>query len=254
MRLALIPFANTAPYFHFLAPAWLKGQTLVSDAPKDLGNLARENAVDAGVLSLVDVWDLEKRGLFEPLGDLGIAGHGPIGSILLFGVRDPRELEGASIGVTGQTATTVRLLEVWLKGRVGLKSWNLVELDQPSQAVLLIGDQAMARSLSLSTGEPRPIDLSAEWTEWTGLSFVFARWAVRKNLPAEEKAGLSKAVTASLEKSLSPGGLVELSRHLSSQTGFPTAFLADYLRQIRYFLGNDERKGLALFREKLEEL
>src|SRR3954471_4584697 len=114
MRLALIPFVNAAPYFHFLDPAWLARQQQVLDSPRDLGELARAGKVDAGLFSLVDVWDLERRGLFEPLGDLGIAGNGPIGSILLFGTEDPSRLEGQDIGVTGQSATTVRLLEVWL--------------------------------------------------------------------------------------------------------------------------------------------
>lgn len=251
MRLAIIPFANAAPFFRNLDPAWLSQQELVPDSPRDLGELARAGKVDAGLFSLVDVWDLEGKGLFEPLGNLGIAGHGPIGSILLFGVREPKELEGQAIGVTGQSATTVKLLEIWLKDKVGLKSWSLVPLDSQAKASLLIGDQALARKLSLSAQEPVPLDLCSEWTRWTGLSFVFARWAVRRTMPAREKDALLEAIRFSLDVSSTASGLRDLSGHLSRQTGFPQNFLTDYLGGIRYVLGAEEQAGMDLFKKKM---
>jgi predicted solute-binding protein len=213
--------------------------------------MARAGQVDAGLFSLVDVWDLEAKGLFEAIGSFGIAGKGAIGSILLFGVKEPQELEGQAIGVTGQTATTARLLELWLRQKVGLKSFRLVPLDQPAAASLLIGDQALTRRLSLSAREPRPIDLCEEWSRWTSTSFVFARWAVRKSLAPGEKAGLVSAIQASLDRSLSATGMRELCAHLARQTGFPANFLNDYLRGIRYFLGDEETAGMKLFRGKL---
>src|SRR5436190_20439407 len=54
-------------------------------------------------------------------------------------------------------------------------------MDQPAEecdadAVLLIGDRAMRAALP---GYPYSYDLGQEWTEWTGLPFVYAVWAVR---------------------------------------------------------------------------
>ncbi len=252
MRLAQIPFTNAAPFFHRLDPAWLAGQELIPDAPRDLGDLARSGGVDAGLFSLVDVWDLERRGLFEPIGALGVASHGPIRSILLFGARRPEDLEGADIAVSGQTATSVRLMEAWLREKVGLRRYRLVPLGSPAPACLLIADQALARALSLSPGDPGPLDLGREWNAWTGSSFVFARWAVRRSLPQGEKRALLEAVTASLDHSLKD--LDGFARDLSSRTGFPRDFLKTYVSGIRYRLGPDEEEGMTLFRAKWERL
>lgn len=248
----MIPFTNSAPFFHFLDKTWLAGQEILRDAPRDLGDLARRGQVDAGLFSLVDVWDLESRGEFEPLGGLGIACHGPIRSILLFSSVDPRQLEGRDIAVSGQTATSVRLMEVWLREKVGLTHFNLVPFGSKAPACLLIADQALSRSLSLSPKEAAPIDLGREWLSWTGLSFVFARWAVRRGLPQAEKAGLLKAITDSLDASFARPD--DFSRALSQQTGFPKEFLKGYVSGIRYRLGPEEQAGMALFREKWERL
>ena len=251
MRLANIPFTNTAPFFGRLDPAWLAEQDVVSDSPRDLGRLAREGRVDAGVFSLVDLWDLQKRGAFEPLGELGIAGRGPIRSILLFGTNDPTRLEGARIAVSGQTSTSVRLMDLWLRRAVGIRTWTPVALGEPSDAALLIGDQALARGLSLGREEPRPIDLCERWTAWTGLPFVFARWGVSRTLSGPERQALLERVEGSLtawEADPAP-----LAAEQAAATGFPAPFLEAYLRGIIYRLGESERRGMDHFHQLLEE-
>lgn len=250
MKLAILPFTNSAPYFHNLDPAWFERQDMYAYPPRQLGDLGREGKVDAGIFSLVDSWDLERKGLFEPLGSLGISAFGPIRSILLFGVENPLNLEGQAIAITDQTATSSRLLHVWLSQCVGIKKWTPVPLGEPSVAALLIGDQALARSLSLNEVESPPLDLCQQWSHWTGLPFVFARWCVRKDLPAGEKQELLKQVEGSLDKSL--GNLEALVEELFRKTSFPKPFLAKYIQGIRYRLGPEEEKGMKLFREKLD--
>ena len=249
MRLALLPFVNSAPYFHNLDRDWLKRQEVHSHPPRALGQLGREGKVDAGIFSLVDSWALERKDLFEPLSSLGISAFGPIASILLFGVENPLDLEGQAIAITPDTATSSCLLHVWLSQYVGIKKWKPVALGEMSAAALLIGDQALARSLTLSKVDSPPLDLCQQWSHWTGLPFVFARWCVRKDLPEEEKKELLSQVEGSLDKSLADlDGLVE---ELFGKTGFPRPFLAKYIQGIRYRLGPEEKKGMDLFKIKL---
>jgi chorismate dehydratase len=217
-----------------------------------LGDMARRGEVDAGVFSLIDAWELVASGEFEYLGNLGIAGRGPIQSILLFGAANPQQLEGKSIAVTSHTATTARLMEIWLKEKIGVKNWTRVLPGEAAAATLLIGDEALRRNASGLPGEARPIDLSAEWTAWTGLPFVFARWAVRKSLPEPEKRELLLSLISGLELSLDDIETVASSR--AQDTVFEPAFIEAYLRGIIYRLGPEEEKGMALFKEKLNQL
>jgi chorismate dehydratase len=252
VNLAGIPFLNAAPYYSTLEDSFLASHRLIHDSPRDLGAKARRREVDAGLLSLVDLWALEDDGLYEPLGSLGIAGKGEILSILLFGVADPAGLEGKRIAVTGQTSTSVRLMALWLKEKIGIKKWTPVELGSEADAALLIGDQALARRLSSqgNPADPAPIDLCAEWTRWTGLPFVFARWGARRDLAPAQKQELLNAVTQALNKA--EADWAGLAAKLALSSGFPAALVLRYLRGIRYRLGPEEEAGMREFRLKLE--
>lgn len=250
MKLARIPYANTAPFFHFLSSRWLKQHTLHSANPRQLGELARRGELDAGLFSQVDAWDLVEHGGFELLGDLGIAGRGPIQSVMLFGSKNPKSLEGKPIGVTAHTATSSRLMEAWLKEKVGIKSYSPVGPKEKHAALLLIGDEALQRLHSPLPGEPKPIDLCGEWKAWTGLPFVFARWAVRKSLPDREKGELLLSLKSALELALDD--LEHVAERVAQDTVFEAEFVEKYLSGITYKMGPEEEQGSHLFREKLK--
>ncbi len=202
MNIATMPFINVSPYFHFLSARWLDQHRVVSAVPRQLGDLARLGKVDAGAFSYVDGLGLVESGEFEWLGSMGIAGQGPIQSILLCGAEGSSKLRGQAIAVSPQTATTVRLMEVWLRQKEGVSDYRLTGPDDNAAARLLIGDDALRRKLALGSSEVQ-IDLCEAWSAWTGLPFVFARWAVRKSLPDREKNEL--ALTAALSPGLGAG-------------------------------------------------
>jgi chorismate dehydratase len=250
MILGKIPYLNTKPYFHFLSQRWLRQHVVLSETPAQLGHLARAGKLDAAPFSLVDADALVESGAFEYLGDLGIAGSGEIQSILLFGVKNPRSLEGKSVAVTSHTATTVRLMELWLREKVGLKAFNKVPMGSSASGTLLIGDDALGRKLRPLPGDHAPIDLCAEWTAWTGLPFVFARWAVRKSLPDKEKRELQLSMLSAVELALDD--LESVAEKASEDTPFPAEFIQAYLQGIIFKLGENEKAGAKLFLEKLK--
>ena len=71
----------------------------------------REGEVDAGLLSLMDVTDLEDQ--FEPL-DFGIAVRKEARSVFLLSAREPRHLGGRRVAVTEETSTSVCLMRLIL--------------------------------------------------------------------------------------------------------------------------------------------
>lgn len=245
-----MPYVNVAPYYHFLSPRWLQQHTIKQANPRQLGELARAGQIDAAPFSLVDGWDLVASGKFEWIGDLGIAGKGPIQSILLLGVHDPASLGGQSIRVSPQTATTVRLLEILLKQRLGVLNYKLEDEDGPGSARLIIGDEALRVSLQ-SSDEPM-IDLCQSWTAWTGLPFVFARWAMRADLPDRDKRELRLSLTAAVDLGLDD--LEDVVQAQADRTGLPTHGIDKYLRGIRYRLNDEDLKGLEEFKKRLSEM
>jgi chorismate dehydratase len=254
MRLGRIPFINMAPYYHFLSSRWLEQHELSLGHPRQLGKLAKAGKLDAAPFSYADGLELLASGEFEWLDALGIAGHGPIQSILLVGVSDPASLTGKAIAVTPQTATTVRLLEIWLQQKHGIKDYRLIAPDaspSPDPAVaarLLIGDEALRRYLELGGKEPQ-IDLSAEWSAWTGLPFIFARWAVRSGLPARAKAELALSIRSALDLALDD--LEDVAQAQAERSKLPQAPVQAYLGGIRYRLGANELAGAAEFERRL---
>ncbi len=249
MRFGAIPFVNMAPHYRFLGESWLRQHEVVTGSPRRLGELAREGRLDAAPFSYVDALGLVEGGDFEWLDALGVAGFGPIRSILLDGAASDGDARGAAIAVSPHTATTVRLLEVWLRQRHGVLDYRLVPPDGAASLRLVIGDEA----LHLHLGPPAPrVDLSAEWTAWTGLPFVFARWAVRRSLPDREKRLLALSIRSALDLAL--GDLGEVARSEADRTGLAQDGILGYLRGIRFKLGPEELAGAAEFGRRLAGL
>jgi predicted solute-binding protein len=251
MKFGVIPFVNMAPHYHFLSARWLQQHELTRGNPRQLGNLAKAGRLDAAPFSYADGLELVGSGEFEWLDSLGVCGAGPIQSILLVGQSDPKALAGQAIGVTPFTATTVRLLEIWLRQKHGIKDYRLVAPEEPAAARLVIGDEALKRHLELGKDEPQ-VDLSAEWMAWTGKPFVFARWAVRASQPSRAKMELALSVRSALD--LAKGDLSEVARVEAERTGLPESALLAYLENIRFYLGPEELAGGAEFERRWNEL
>lgn len=235
LRIGRIPYLNCEPFFHRL-----RGHELVDLTPRRLGEAVARGELDAGPLSLADYLRLEPR--LTPL-PYGIAAAGAARSVLVFSERPLAALGGARIGVTAETATSVELLRVLFTLRYEAPPVAWVTPEEPCDALLLIGDQAIRRL----TAGPRAAcitDLGTEWREWTGLPFVFARWAVASRVPAAERRALETTLEAALEAGLAALPEIGAKR---ADTGWSAAEVESYLRGFSFRLGPDEEKGAAEF-------
>ncbi len=240
MRVGRIPYLNSEPFYFNL-----DGHELLPLPPRPLGRAMEAGRVDAGPLSLVDFFRLEPT--LRPL-PFGIATNGPAQSVILFSARPPKELDGAVVGVTDETSTSVEILRLLLAAKYAVTPQAWVDAASPSDAVLLIGDQALR---ALHGGHPAPhrIDVGTEWVEWTGLPCVFARWGVRASLGATAAAELADALEASISDALVSLRRIAMVRR---DVGLDETGVQRYLRGFRYRLGPDEERAIAELRRRLE--
>ena len=238
---ARIPYANAAPFYALWPEAPFAVRNL---APRDLGREAEAGTVDLGLMAAGDFLRLRDR--FELVGPMGVAARGPVQSVLLFSRRPAAALKGAMVSVTPETSTSIRLLRLLLDVRRGLEGVRYVRGLEPSQsdALLLIGDRAMRMRQQRPPGFTHTLDLGEDWLEWTGLSFVYAVWAVRRSLDAAVKLELRDFLESSLAAGLA--NLPEVARQ-QTEPGWAPAEMEAYLRRFHYRLGPEDLAGLERF-------
>jgi chorismate dehydratase len=87
-------------------------------------------------------------------------------------------------------------------------------------------------------------DLGLEWRDWTGLPFVFARWAVASRVPIRERRAFEQSLDAALDRGMAALPEIAASR---PDLGWTAAQIESYLRNFAFRLGPDEEKGAAEF-------
>lgn len=256
MKVARIPYLNAAPFY----AGWGEDPPfdVVDMVPRDLGQAARDGAIDAGLMAVADYFTVD--GTFDLVSPaLGVSAREHVRSVLLFTHDQPRRLRGARIGVTRESSTSRRLLQL-----LAVACWKLgdevtwVPEDRiegpPHEAVdalLLIGDRALETAAREDRGGwPRAVDLAAEWWAWQGLPFVFALWVVRQALPRRERERFAGFLSGSL--AVGSDHLPEIATAHAGRLG-DAAALRSYLENFQYRLGAAEREGLRRFRDLLAD-
>lgn len=238
-RLGRIPYLNTEPFF---ADDEVRAGSVV-EVPSRMIDLARLGAVDIAPLPVVAAFDHPDR--FRPVGGLGIAAVGAARSVFLRSTVPIEDLAGSCIGVIDETATSVRLLKVLLQFRFDISRATFVGLDQPADAILLIGDKALLRSRNPHT-HPYELDLAAEWHAWTGLPFVFASWMAHRDVPPAAAAAAANYFITNLDQNLADPSAIHRRR---PDLGLSADAVATYLRTFCYRFDDSAWAGLERFQE-----
>ncbi len=250
LKIGKIPYLNSVLFYHGLesgattTPRGLDVE-LLPLVPRQLSGAAVEDVVDAGPVPLVTCWDIEDR--YEPLDDFCIATMGKAHSILLYSKVPFDQLTGKSIGVTGETSTSVRLMKVLLSKVFGVQPAEYVQLNWPrNDAFLLIGDEALLHRRGVDS-YPHVADLGEIWNEWTGLPFVFARWMVRKDLDAGVKTELAGALGDSLESGW--GAIETIVAPLETSLAMTVPEMRAYLEAFRFRMTASEHEAMERFKQ-----
>lgn len=245
IRVGRLPYVSSEPFYFDMER---RGIELLPMTPSAISSAADAGEIDAGPVPLADCGRLSDR--FRPLSGFCIASVTQSGSVFLHSTRPINDLSGSRIGVTGEAATALYLLRVLLSLKYQVKSEAYVSLQEPSDALLHIGNLGLRNRRGVR-GFPHDYDLGVEWYQWTGLPLVLARWMVRRDLDSADAAILEDAIYTSLQDW--SDGLFHLSDARDSVRMHPQDILL-YAQGLRYFIGVPEQKAIELFQEYLRQI
>jgi chorismate dehydratase len=250
LRYGRIAYVNVAPVeTAFDAGAVTRDVEVVHAVPAQLNAAMSEGRIDAGAISAVHY--LANRDRFAPLADLCIAADGPVRTVLFVSPTPPALLGDAVVAVTSHSASGRALLAALLGGFPDVRPRYEVVEDALAAAragtpALVIGDEALVARAELPPA--RIHDLGEAWRAWTGLPFVFAVWAVRREALAErpdEVAALSAALVAARD-----WGEAHRSAVIDAAVArkpYHRALYEDYFTRLTYRLDARAAQGLDRF-------
>ncbi|HEX9691175.1 MAG TPA: menaquinone biosynthesis protein [Gemmatimonadales bacterium] len=256
MRVGRIGYVNCYPVYGALDRGIVPlDAELVTGTPAELNGLLSAGALDVSVISAVEYARESDRFLLLP--DLAVSCDGPVRSVVLFARRPAQELHEATVLVSAASRTSVYLLQLLAMDVWGVsprlvtartEAADLAQLERlPHDAVLVIGDAALV--LAAQDGYPHRYDLGAAWKEWTGLPFVFAVWAARREVQSGEVQRVHQALCRSRAWGLAH--LDELVSAAVRETGLPRATCEEYFGGLDYDLSYRHVEGLTSFFRRL---
>ncbi|MGH7727841.1 MAG: menaquinone biosynthetic enzyme MqnA/MqnD family protein [Vulcanimicrobiaceae bacterium] len=257
LRSGRIVYTNDLPiYTAFDEGAVRYPGPLVADVPSSLGAMLLDGRLDLGPISAFH-WAAHPDEL-ALLSDLCIGARREVWSVVCVSRRPLDELGGAEIAVTTESASGRNLLRVLLERRYGVRA-RYVPSDDPLGAArdgmpaLLIGDRAIDAKLGFPAEHVH--DLGLAWHAWTGLDFVFAVWAVRRDVFSMHAAEVAVAHDALLRSAR--WGQAHLERVVAAAQRThprPPGFYAAYYETLNFAFDGPARAGLERFVAELAAL
>lgn len=258
MKLGRIPWINCFPVYGAIDRGVVEmPATLVSGTASELNDLLAAAELDVSVVSAVEY--ARNASAYHLLPDLAITCDGPVHSVKLFSKRPVAELDGRTILRTASSRTSILLLELLCRHRweiaprfatVRAESRDLESLEGlPHEAVLVIGDAALM--LAASEKYPVEVDLGDAWKQWTGLPFVFAVWAARRDSNQAKVQVIHQRLLQSRAWGLAH--LDELAADAARGSGVSSRVCRDYLDHLDYQLSYRHLAGLTDFFRRLAQ-
>jgi chorismate dehydratase len=241
LRIGVVAYLNSRPLARGLE-RW-KGDgrfELHYLPPATLADELAAGRLDVGLLPSVELLRIPDLAVVP---GLAIAATREVRSVLLISKVPIHEIRRVALDENSRTSAA--LVRIVLAERYGIQPESapaapeLESMLAGADAALVIGDPA----LRVDRSRYVVLDLAAEWFELTGLPFVFAVWAARR-----ERA--TPALVAMLAESLEIG-LAELEAivgEASRESGLKESVLGEYYRAaLRFRLGPHELTGLQTF-------
>jgi chorismate dehydratase len=242
--------AAEAPQFRIGSVAYLNAVPLtrgmedkvVFATPAELAEMLRRNELDAALVSTAEVLLTDR---YDILDGIAIASLGEVYSVLLAHRRPLAELR--EIYCHTASLSGLNLLKVLLAER-GLKP-EFKPLPDPLRAaahdaVLLIGNPAI--DFQRAPHEHEIFDLGMAWFEMTNLPFVFAVWALRRDI---ENSELRQRL-----RDAKDFGVDTLDWIINHHPEYDREFRRDYFDwNIHYDLGEHGKRAIAKFAELLQK-
>ena len=231
----------------------------MSGTASELNDLLAAGELQVSVVSAVEY--ARNAAAYHLLPDLAITCDGPVHSVALFSRRPLAELDGRTVLLTASLAHLGPAARAALPPPLGHDAQvrHRAGRGEPTWTrsrgcrTRRCSSSATPRSCSpRSDRYPVSVDLGAEWKAWTGLPFVFAVWAARREAGSAAVRAMHRQLLASRAWGLAH--LDELAaRGRGSGTGVAETVCRDYLGDLDYALSYRHLAGLTDFFRRLAQ-
>lgn len=257
-RVGHIQFLNCLPLYWGLArTGTLLDLDLSKDTPEKLSEQLIRGELDIAPVTLVEF--LRAADDLVAFPDLAVGCDGPVMSCVIVSQKPLDQLDGARIALGSTSRTSVRLAQLLLAEKVGVRPEyytcppDLGLMMQEADAAVLIGDAALRANLHDGPRLGLEVhDLGQMWKDWTGLPFVFAVWAARRDYLEREPVVVRKvheAFLASRDLSLEEVGKV--AEQAARWETFDEPVLERYFTTLDFRFGADQLRGVAEFARRV---
>lgn len=256
LSLGKVAYINCEPVYYGIERGAVPAECRIVDGtPAELNGLLRSGDLDLSVISAIEYARYADRYLILP--DLAIGSDGPAESVLLLSRVKPSDLDGRPVHLTTDSLTSVYLVKLLLARAFGVsplfvpaKAETTDSLPKDVAGVLLIGDPALRARGQL----PFTLDLGQGWKALTGLPFVFAVWAVRRDVYRDHRDAIHRLHRALLSsKRYSLARLDEICETVCRRVGLDRDSCGTYLKErLSFDLTPRHLEGLRLFFTLLE--
>ncbi len=255
-----IQFLNCVPLYWGLArTGTLLDLELTKDTPEKLSERLVRGDLDIAPVTLVEF--LRAADDLVAFPDLAVGCDGPVMSCVIVSQKPLEELDGARVALGSTSRTSVRLAQLLLAEKIGVTPDyytcppDLGVMMQEAEAAVLIGDAALRANLHDAPRLGLQVhDLGQMWKDWTGLPFVFAVWATRRDYLEREPLVVRKvheAFLASRDLSLEEVGKV--AEQAARWETFDEKVLERYFTTLDFRFGPDQLRGVTEFARRTGE-
>jgi chorismate dehydratase len=255
-RVGRVGYINCEPVYYGIEQGAIPAACRIIDGtPAELNVGLREGELDLSVISAIEYASHPDRYLLLP--DLAIACDGPADSVLFLSRVTLSDLDGEPVLLSGDALTSIYLVKILLRRLFGVApefrhadSRSDGVLPEDVAGVLLIGDPALRARGRF----PYSLDLGEGWKTLTGLPFVFAVWAVRRDFYRDHRRDTHRLHDALLEsKRYSLARLDEISDAVHRRVGLSREACSTYLKErLSFDLTPRHLDGLRRFLSMLE--
>ncbi|MFF3564428.1 menaquinone biosynthetic enzyme MqnA/MqnD family protein [Streptomyces sp. NPDC002574] len=257
-RVGHIQFLNCVPLYWGLARTGaLLDLELTKDTPEKLSAQLVSGHLDVGPITLMEY--LRHSDELVALPDIAVGCDGPVMSCVIVSQVPLGNLDGARVALGSTSRTSVRLAELLLAEQYKVEPDyytcppDLSLMMQEAQAAVLIGDAALRASLHDAPRLGLEVhDLGLMWKEWTGLPFVFAVWAARRDYLAAHPEAVHEVHRAFLaSRDLSMEEVEKVAEQAARWESFDADTLQRYFTTLDFSLGRDQLTGIAEFARRV---
>jgi chorismate dehydratase len=257
-RVGHIQFLNCLPLYWGLArTGTLLDLDLSKDTPERLSEQLVRGELDIAPVTLVEY--LKNADELVAFPDLAVGCDGPVMSCVIVSQVPLDRLDGARVALGSTSRTSVRLAQLLLAERFDVRPDyftcppDLGLMMQEAEAAVLIGDAALRANLHDGPRLGLEVhDLGSLWKEWTGLPFVFAVWAARRDYLRREPELVHQVHRMFLDsRDLSLEEVDKVAEQASRWEVFDEDVLARYFTTLDFRFGPAQLAGVTEFARRV---